>query len=293
VSLVDRVDEASLVARGGNIHPLATNCAGCGLNCTAAGSIGTRAGLAGLPARDNCATPSPKDAMSGRARPLLRIFVTGLLAALPLAATVAIFAWVIDLLMRWIGPQSAVGSLLTTIGLSVTGSELISYLMGVALLFGLVFALGLLIEANLQRGLAAAVNALVKRIPLVGAVYEMLQRMVALFKQRDADGLHSMRPVWCHFGGTGGAAALALLSGSEAVQIGALRYLAVLIPTAPVPIGGGLLWVPEEWVTPADVGIEAVTSIYVSMGVTAPQYMQAARRAVREHPGEHPPNTAT
>jgi uncharacterized membrane protein len=280
VSLVDRVDEASLVGRGAHIQPLATNCAGCGLNCTLAGSTAA-------PARDNRATPSPKDAMSGRARPLLRIFITGLLAALPLAATVAIFAWAVDLLMRWIGPQSAVGSLLAAIGLSVTGSELISYVMGVALLFGVVFALGLLIETNLQRGLAAAVNALVKRIPLVGAVYEMLQRMVALFKQRDADGLHSMRPVWCHFGGTGGAAALALLSGSEAVQIGALRYLAVLIPTAPVPIGGGLLWVPEDWITPADVGIEAVTSIYVSMGVTAAQYMPAAPRAVRDDP----PNT--
>lgn len=214
--------------------------------------------------------------MKGSARTLIRIFVTGLLAALPLAATVAIFAWAAGVLTRWIGPQSAVGSLLMAIGFGVTGSEVVSYLIGVVVVGALVFALGLLIETNLQRGLAAAVNALVKRIPLVGAVYEMLHRMVALFTQRDAEGLKSMRPVWCHFGGPGGAAALALLAGSEAVQIGELRYLAVLIPTAPVPVGGGLLWVPEGWVTPADVGIEAVTSIYVSMGVTAPQYMAAA-----------------
>jgi uncharacterized membrane protein len=40
-----------------------------------------------------------------------------------------------------------------------------------------------------------------------------------------------------------------------------------------VPIGGGLLFVPQEWVSPAAVGAEALTSIYVSMGVTAAQHL--------------------
>jgi uncharacterized membrane protein len=82
--------------------------------------------------------------------------------------------------------------------------------------------------------------------------------------------------VWCHFGGRGGVAALALLSSPQAVDVGGRRCLAVIIPTAPVPIGGGLLFVPEDWVEPASVGVEAVTSIYVSLGVTAGQYLPAA-----------------
>ena len=53
-------------------------------------------------------------------------------------------------------------------------------------------------------------------------------------------------------------------------------YLAVLVPTAPVPIGGGLLYVPPDWVEPAGMGMEAVTSIYVSMGVTSGQYMKTS-----------------
>jgi uncharacterized membrane protein len=35
--------------------------------------------------------------------------------------------------------------------------------------------------------------------------------------------------------------------------------------------------VPSEWVTPADVGIEALTSIYVSMGVTSEKYLGTGR----------------
>jgi uncharacterized membrane protein len=30
-------------------------------------------------------------------------------------------------------------------------------------------------------------------------------------------------------------------------------YFAVIVPTAPVPVGGGLIYVPQDWVTPADV----------------------------------------
>jgi uncharacterized membrane protein len=51
----------------------------------------------------------------------------------------------------------------------------------------------------------------------------------------------------------------------------------VLVPTAPVPIGGGLLYVPVDWVTPADVGAEGLTSIYVSMGITSHQHIGAKK----------------
>ena len=47
-------------------------------------------------------------------------------------------------------------------------------------------------------------------------------------------------------------------------------YRAVLVPTAPVPVGGGLLYVPVEWVRPAQVGMDRVISTYVSMGMTPP-----------------------
>ena len=60
--------------------------------------------------------------MNRPVRTLLRIFVTGALAALPLAATLLIFVWAANLLIRWLGPQSAVGGLMVSIGLGVGGS---------------------------------------------------------------------------------------------------------------------------------------------------------------------------
>lgn len=215
--------------------------------------------------------------MKHPARSLVRVFITGLLAALPLAATVAIVAWTVDLLLGWVGPDTGVGGLLVALGFGLSGSVVVGYLIGLAIVAGAVFALGLLVEAGLQRGLARLVNGTVRRIPLVRSIYDMARKMVALFVP-DADGgngggMRSMSPVWCHFGGPGGAAALALLGNPEPVLLEGRRYLAVLIPTSPVPIGGGLLYVPEEWVRPAEVGIDGVTSIYVSMGLTTGQHL--------------------
>jgi putative tricarboxylic transport membrane protein len=160
------------------------------------------------------------------------------------------------------------------LGLGLTGSRVLSYVAGLGLVIALVFVLGLLVGSNLERGLARMIDAVVGRIPLVRTVYDVVQRLVALLGQREPDAPASMRAVWCHFGGVGGAAVLALLSTPEPLPIGQRRYFAVLVPTAPVPIGGGLVWMPEDWITPAEVGAEAVTSIYVSMGVTAPQYLK-------------------
>lgn len=213
-------------------------------------------------------------------RSLLRIFATGALAALPVAATVLIFAWAAGILIRWLGPDSLVGRALISIGLGVGASEVVGYAIGVAIVAAAIFGLGLLVEAGLQRGVAAAANAVLSRIPVVGAVYDVIKRLVGLLRQSDErDGLKSMSAVWCHFGGPsaeGNSAALALLGSDVPVLVNGQRCLAVLIPTAPVPVGGGLIYVPEHWVTRADIGVEAVTSIYVSMGLTSPQYLERA-----------------
>ena len=219
---------------------------------------------------------------------LLRTFVTGALAALPLAATVFVFWWAMSLLWRWLGPGSAVGSVLSGIGLGMSGSEFVGYLLGLGIVALAILLLGVFIERAIGRSVARLVDQLLRRIPLVRTVWDLAQRMVGLLQQNPQGGpeggARSLTPVWCHFGGPGGAAALALLSSSEPVLVGGRPCLAVLVPTAPVPIGGGLLFVPQEWVSPADVGAEALTSIYVSMGVTAAEHLPTPARSAGAAP---------
>ncbi len=211
----------------------------------------------------------------------LRTLLTGLLAMLPLAATLILMGWALSLLSTWLGPQSAFGQLLVRLGLGGAGSEMLGYLLGLLLLLACIYLLGLLTEAGLERGLARAVNSLVQRIPVVRTVYDVIQKLVALFSQSPEAGLKSMSPVWLYFGGRQdgqpGTAVLGLLSTPEPVLLGGQPYFGVLVPTAPVPVGGGLLFVPAAWVESAEIGVEGVTSIYVSMGVTAGQYLPTQR----------------
>jgi uncharacterized membrane protein len=229
------------------------------------------------------------EAMLFRLKHPIRTFVTGLLALLPLAATVLLLTWVLQFLSKYLGPGSSVGQLLTHVGLGVTESELVGYLLGVLLVIVVVYVIGLLVEMGLQRGAARVLNAIVLRIPVVRTIYDVAHKLVGLFARKEGDDLKSMSPVWVYFGGksssgeAGKTAALGFLSTPQPVLISGQAYLGVLIPTAPVPVGGGLLYVPPAWVEPAEMGMEAVTSIYVSMGVTSEQYLKPNKSA--EQPG--------
>lgn len=210
---------------------------------------------------------------------LVRIMIAGMLAALPLVATAALVFIAIGLVIDWLGPNSAFGHLLGALGVGVSGHEWAGYVIGLSIVVVLIFVLGVLVEKGLNAWLTNLVDALVRRIPVVRTVYDTIRKFVEVVSQRDDNRLQTMRPVWCHFGGPGGVSALALLSSPDPVVVNGHPCYALIVPTAPVPIGGGLLFVPVAWVSPAEVGMEALTSIYVSMGVTSPQFLAVDRRS--------------
>jgi uncharacterized membrane protein len=202
---------------------------------------------------------------------LIRTFIAGLLVVLPIALTVALVVWVGNLVYEFAGPNSVVGQLLSAIGFGVTASSAAAYGFGIAIVLACIYVLGLVVETSLQHRVSGAISAAMQRIPLIGNIYDLAKRFVALLDRKDGDGLKSMRPVWCFFGGDGGAAVLALLPSPEPIMLGGEPYQGILVPSAPVPIGGCLIYVPTKWITPAEMGIEALMSTYVTMGVSAPR----------------------
>ncbi|HJQ58529.1 MAG TPA: DUF502 domain-containing protein [Vineibacter sp.] len=203
----------------------------------------------------------------------LRILLAGLLAILPLVLTIAGTYWVGAILLEWTGPASGFGRVLQTIGWAFVPSREAAYIIGFLAVILCLYLFGLLVRSQVRSGVVAFIGRIMERAPVIGAVYGLLSRFVGAFGKQSSTDTSAMAPVWCFFGGVGGVAVLALLSASEVLEIAGKRYLAVLVPTAPVPFGGGLLFVPEDCVVPADIRAEALTSIYVSMGMTAPQFL--------------------
>lgn len=200
----------------------------------------------------------------------IRIFLSGLLALLPIAVTVAVLAWLVSLLDEYVGPGSWFGRQLATIGLSINEESPAPYVFGIVILIAAIYGLGLLLETRLGPWLASQFEKVVEKIPVISNLYGLTKRFTSLLDQKGDTDVANMSSVWCFFGGEPGAAVLALLPSSVPVRIGNENYLGILIPSAPVPVGGALLYVPQAWIKPADGGVENLMSVYVSMGVTPP-----------------------
>ena len=225
---------------------------------------------------------------------ILRTFLAGVLALLPIAVTVFVTAWIASLIAGYAGPDSLVGRLIiglgASVGLDISPSSTAAYLIGLAIILGAIFALGLLVESGLRSFILNSLDWLIMRIPLISNIYDLSKRFVSLVDRGDQGDLKSMRPVWCFFGGEGGAAVLGLMPSPEPVLIGEHSYLGLLVPSAPVPFGGALIYVPSDWVKPAEGGVERLMNVYVSMGVTPPMSMpRAAKPALADARAAKPP----
>lgn len=201
---------------------------------------------------------------------LARTFIAGLLVILPIVLTIVLVVWVANIVITFVGPNSVVGSILITLGFGFSASTWVAYLFGVLIVAFFIYVLGVVVESRLQHSVTNIIGNVMQRIPLIGYIYDMAKRLIAIVERRD-DGFQGMRPVWCFFGGDGGAAVLALLPSHETVMLNGEPYHVVLVPSAPVPVGGALVYVPVKWVKPADIGLEGLMSIYVAMGVTSRQ----------------------
>jgi uncharacterized membrane protein len=200
---------------------------------------------------------------------LLATWLTGLIVLLPLALSLTLLSWIVGLLNRAIGPSSYIGQVFAAMGQPFASNAYLAYTLGtVALLTG-IYALGLGVQLGLRRPLQWLTDLTLRRIPLFGKLYNLADRFVALLEKKEGADINAMSPVWCLFGGDG-VAVLALMPSSNVIDIDGRSYYAVLVPTAPIPIGGGLLYVPVEWIKPANIGVDAFTSIYLSMGINPP-----------------------
>ena len=197
-----------------------------------------------------------------------RIFLTGVLAALPLLLTLFVVIWLLSILNRFFGPGSGFGRFLASLGIGT--SELASYLIGLGIIVAAIYALGLAVHLRLGAWVAALFDSIIRRIPLISNLYDLTSRFVSVVDTKGSDSLKGMSPVWCFFGGKPSAAVLALLPSDTPIRLGEEDYLGVLIPSAPVPFGGALVYVPAKWIEPAPGGIDDLMSVYVSMGITPP-----------------------
>jgi uncharacterized membrane protein len=217
--------------------------------------------------------------VSKNMRRLVRFFLAGILAILPVMITVAIVAWVTGFVRQILGPGTLIGKGLTHLGLRFVTNDTVAYLVGGLLVLGCVLLLGVAVEEGAKNLLQHLLDLAMRRIPIISNIYGTSKQLVNLFEKKEPGQLQGMKAVFCFFGEKTGAGLLALLVSSEEYCINGRNFCIVIVPTAPVPVGGGLFFIPVEMIQPTEVSVEALMSIYVSMGVTAPQFLGTSTKS--------------
>ena len=210
---------------------------------------------------------------------LLRIFLVGVVAVLPFVITMMVVIWVSGYLTSLLGPNAVLGSLLRRMGLMFVHSDMLADVVGWLIVLALIFGLGMLVELGARRLVYDRFDSFAERVPVLGGIYGTARQLVGMMDTKGNPDFKTMQVVFCLFGGDNGAAFLALLPTPDMFRIGDIDYQAVLIPSAPVPVGGSLLFVPANSVRPAGVSVDAFMSIYMSMGVTGPQFIRPVTTA--------------
>lgn len=211
---------------------------------------------------------------NGGVNRVVRYFLAGLFAILPLLITVISITWTLGFLGQLVGPETFLGKQLSNIGLNFVTNPVVAYGIGwIGICIGTLI-LGFLVESGMRGLFSKVTEAIAKRLPLVGKVYDTSKQLVDMLDSGGDDKLKGMGVVYCTFGKKGGVGVLALLPTPEPIKINDKNFYVVLVPQSPVPIGGGLLFMPVDSVERVDMSVETLMSIYVSMGVTAPGMME-------------------
>lgn len=208
-------------------------------------------------------------------RRLNSYFLTGLFAILPLALTIAILGWVAGIVNGYIGPRTTLGQLLQSLGYKFSpGSNLtLAYGMGIFLVLAAIFLLGLVLESGARKMLERLADKTLHQLPLVRSIYRTTEQLVNLVPNREDDRLKGMQVVFYRFGpDQGGTGVLALSPSPENFRVDGQDYRIVIIPTAPVPFGGAMLFVPAHSVIPMNMSLDTFVGSYMSMGVSMTEF---------------------
>ena len=142
------------------------------------------------------------------------------------------------------------------------------------MLFRSVWSIGLAVQTRWRDRLEGGLDGLLGRVPVLGGFYRPLAQMVRMIGSAQAGELKGMSVVSVRFGAD--IEMLALLATPQIFDLGEGPRHLIVCPTAPVPVGGAMLFVAVGQVRAiTGVGVDDLAKFYVSMGTIAPMGLLA------------------
>jgi uncharacterized membrane protein len=188
---------------------------------------------------------------------IARTFLSGLAVVLPIAVTFAVLAWTVTTAETILGPFVR----------AVLPGDTYPRGLGILVAIGLIFVIGVFMEAVYFRRLVAWLEELLNRIPLVKTIYGAVRDLMSLFSKA---GTRKFSKV-----------VMVKLPGLEARLIGFVTIedfaglaisagpdeVAVYLPMS-YTIGGYTLFLRRECLTPLELTLEEAMRFVVTAGMS-------------------------
>lgn len=210
---------------------------------------------------------------------IVSTFLTGFFTILPIAITLGIMGWMGGKLQQWLGPGSAAGQALRAVGLRLVTDETVATLIGWVLVLVALWLMGVFIKSTAKYKLEEGFEAAMTRIPIIKSIYQPVAQVIDLLRHNGQAEIQGMSVVYCTFGGEHGAGFLGMRASESTYHFGARECYVVYLPTSPVPMSGGIVFVPVEAVHNVEMNIEDLMQIYLSLGIMASHVVPARYNA--------------
>lgn len=201
---------------------------------------------------------------------IVATFLSGLFAVLPVVLTAAIVGWVAATIYNYVGPGTAVGESLRSVGLRFVTDQVAALIVGWLIVLVGIWCIGVLVRSKARDFIKRLFDAIPSRIPFVKQVYGTTTQVIGMMNRGEETELTSMSVVWVEVGGAHGAGFLALQATPEAFQFQNRACYAIYVPSAPLPMTGWVMFAPVECVSHVDMSAEQLMQVYLSLGVLTP-----------------------
>lgn len=203
--------------------------------------------------------PKTKAGLKATAAKLAGIFLTGLLALLPIFITIAVVLWLFQV------AESVLGGLLGVL----LPSSLYLPGMGIVLAIALIFLVGAGMQGLVVRQFLGWVELAVNRIPLVKTVYGAVRDLTGLMSNKNGRKFSQVVTVQLP------NLPMRLVGFITIADLGSVGLgggddeVAVYLPMS-YQIGGYTLLLPRRYLTPLDMGFEEAMRFVITAGLSRP-----------------------
>ncbi|MCU0834053.1 MAG: DUF502 domain-containing protein [Chromatiaceae bacterium] len=201
-----------------------------------------------------------------------RYFLTGILTAIPILVTLAVFQFFLGQLSNFGRPTvrviaKSVGEYSPTLGRWLLEVPWLQSTIAVLLTVAAIYLLGWAVSRIVGRRVLTLLEALLARIPLVTKVYGSTKQLIQAFQRKPEGGLQ--RVVLIEFPHKD-MKAVGFVTQTFVDTTQGMELAAVYVPTTPNPTSGYLEIVPSDRLVSLDWTMDEAMTFIISGGTVSP-----------------------